>query len=193
MEMISKKELLQITKISYGQLYRWKREGLIPDEWFIKQSVASGQETYFYKEQIIPRIEAILSLKDRYSHDEIKQFLNPSAKERKFSLSEAVLIKGIDPFVLRIYAQEKNDLSIFDLVVVYFFSENQALLDISNYLLLDFGKIVSLDQYFYLVKEYLGKPYLIVAGEDALFDPQLTLIKKQSLSEISGIIAKELK
>ena len=176
MEMISKKELLQITKISYGQLYRWKREGLIPDEWFIKQSVASGQETYFYKEQIIPRIEAILSLKDRYSHDEIKQFLNPSAKERKFSLSEAVLIKGIDPFVLRIYAQEKNDLSIFDLVVVYFFSENQALLDISNYLLLDFGKIVSLDQYFYLVKEYLGKPYLIVAGEDALFDPQLTLI-----------------
>lgn len=193
MEMISKKELLQITKISYGQLYRWKREGLIPDEWFIKQSVASGQETYFYKEQIIPRIEEILSLKDRYSHDEIKQFLNPNAKERKFSLSEAVLIKGIDPFVLRIYAQEKNDLSIFDLVVVYFFSENQALLDISNYLLLDFGKIVSLDQYFYLVKEYLGKPYLIVAGEDALFDPQLTLIKKQSLSEISGIIAKELK
>lgn len=193
MEMISKKELLQITKISYGQLYRWKREGLIPNEWFIKQSVASGQETYFYKEQIIPRIEAILSLKDRYSHDEIKQFLNPNAKERKFSLSEAVLIKGIDPFVLRIYAQEKNDLSIFDLVVVYFFSENQALLDISNYLLLDFGKIVSLDQYFYLVKEYLGKPYLIVAGEDALFDPQLTLIKKQSLSEISGIIAKELK
>lgn len=193
MEMISKKELLQITKISYGQLYRWKREGLIPDEWFIKQSVASGQETYFYKEQIIPRIEAILSLKDRYSHDEIKQFLNPNAKERKFSLSEAVLIKGIDPFVLRIYAQEKNDLSIFDLVVVYFFSENQALLDISNYLLLDFGRIVSLDQYFYLVKEYLGKPYLIVAGEDALFDPQLTLIKKQSLSEISGIIAKELK
>ena len=119
--------------------------------------------------------------------------MNPNAKERKFSLSEAVLIKGIDPFVLRIYAQEKNDLSIFDLVVVYFFSENQALLDISNYLLLDFGKIVSLDQYFYLVKEYLGKPYLIVAGEDALFDPQLTLIKKQSLSEISGIIAKELK
>ena len=53
----------------------------------------------------------------------------------------------------------------FDLVVVYFFSENQALLDISNYLLLDFGKIVSLDQYFYLVKGIWGKPYLIVAGK----------------------------
>ena len=43
--MISKKDLLIQTNISYGQLYRWKREGLIPEEWFIKKSVSTGQET----------------------------------------------------------------------------------------------------------------------------------------------------
>ena len=193
MEMISKKELLQITQISYGQLYRWKRECLIPDELFIRQSVASGQETYFYKEQILPRIETILSLKDRYSHEEIKQFLNPNAKDRRFTISEAVLIKGIDPFILRIYAQEKSDLTLYDLVVVYFFSNNQTLLDINNYLSVDFKQIASLDQFFYLVKYYSGKTYLIIAGEDAVFDPQLTVLKKQALSDISGLIAQELK
>jgi predicted DNA-binding transcriptional regulator AlpA len=30
-ELISKKEVLELTGISYGQFYRWKREGLIPE------------------------------------------------------------------------------------------------------------------------------------------------------------------
>ncbi len=63
--MISKKDLLKEMNISYGQLYRWKREGLIPDDWFIKQSVATGQETFFKKELILPRIQSILELKDK--------------------------------------------------------------------------------------------------------------------------------
>ena len=62
--MISKKDLLNEMNISYGQLYRWKREALIPDEWFIKQSVSTGQETYFRKDLIIPRIKKILELKN---------------------------------------------------------------------------------------------------------------------------------
>ena len=41
--LISKKDLLNETGISYGQLYRWKREGLIPEEWFIKQPSFTGQ------------------------------------------------------------------------------------------------------------------------------------------------------
>lgn len=48
-ELISKKELLPLTNISYGQLYRWKRKNLIPEDWFIKKSVSTGQETFFPK------------------------------------------------------------------------------------------------------------------------------------------------
>ena len=40
-ELISKKELLAKFGISYGALYRRKRMGLIPEEWFIKKSAAA--------------------------------------------------------------------------------------------------------------------------------------------------------
>ncbi|MGN1095542.1 MAG: DUF4004 family protein, partial [Eubacteriales bacterium] len=32
--LISKKSLLEKYSVSYGALYRWKRKGLIPEEWF---------------------------------------------------------------------------------------------------------------------------------------------------------------
>ena len=76
MEFISKKELLRRTGISYGQLYRWKRERLIPEEWFIKRSSFTGQETFFPAEQILPRVEAILQNKDRYSLGELSKMLS---------------------------------------------------------------------------------------------------------------------
>lgn len=48
-DLISKKDLLELTGISYGQLYRWKRKQLIPEEWFIRKSTFTGQETFFRK------------------------------------------------------------------------------------------------------------------------------------------------
>jgi DNA-binding transcriptional MerR regulator len=56
---ISKKELLEMYGISYGALYRWKRMGLIPEDWFIRRSTSTGQETFFRREQIIPRMDQI--------------------------------------------------------------------------------------------------------------------------------------
>lgn len=72
-DLISKKELLAKYGISYGALYRWKRTGLIPDEWFIKRSASTGQETYFDRVAITERIEAILAMKDSLSLDEIAE------------------------------------------------------------------------------------------------------------------------
>ena len=46
-KLISKKDLLSRYGISYGSLYRWKRKGLIPDEWFIRKATVTGQETFF--------------------------------------------------------------------------------------------------------------------------------------------------
>ena len=56
---ISKRELLEMFGVSYGALYRWKRMGLIPEDWFIRKSTSTGQETFFRREQIIPRMELI--------------------------------------------------------------------------------------------------------------------------------------
>ena len=60
-ELISKKELLARYGISYGALYRWKRMGLIPEDWFQKKATSTGQETFFFREQICERVELILS------------------------------------------------------------------------------------------------------------------------------------
>lgn len=70
---ISKKDLLKETGISYGQLYRWKREGLIPEEWFMRRSAFTGQETFFPKDKILPRIHAILEMKEQYSLEEMAE------------------------------------------------------------------------------------------------------------------------
>lgn len=69
--LISKKDLLQKYDISYGALYRWKRKGLLPDEWFIKKATVTGQETFFPEKLVCQRMEAILELKDEYSLDEL--------------------------------------------------------------------------------------------------------------------------
>ena len=90
-EWISKKDLLIETGISYGQLYRWKREGLIPESWFVKRAVPSGQETYLPREMILNRIAFILKYKDKHPLSELNQMLSPdsiSLLGRPLSLSE---------------------------------------------------------------------------------------------------------
>jgi len=73
MDEISKKELLAETGISYGQLYRWKREGLIPEEWFVKRPSYTGQETWFPRERVLERVNMILEMKDEQSLEEIRR------------------------------------------------------------------------------------------------------------------------
>ena len=78
---ISKKELLLETGISYGQLYRWKREGLIPEDWFEKRSSYTGQETFFPRKLVLDRVEVIQSMKDSLSLSEIRDMLNAVPKQ----------------------------------------------------------------------------------------------------------------
>ena len=79
MDLISKKDLLAVTGISYGQLYRWKREKLIPEEWFIKRPSYTGQETFFPRQQILSRVQTILDAKDHCSLEELAARLSPDA------------------------------------------------------------------------------------------------------------------
>ena len=88
MDKISKKELLAQTGISYGQLYRWKREGLIPEEWFIKQSAFTGQETFFPKDQIMERVAFILREKDSHSLEELAGMLAADDGDLRISAAE---------------------------------------------------------------------------------------------------------
>ena len=57
--------------MSYGALYRWKRKGLIPEDWFIRRATTTGQETFFPEGLITERVELILSGKNDWELDEL--------------------------------------------------------------------------------------------------------------------------
>lgn len=104
-ELISKKEVLEKTGISYGQFYRWKRKGIIPESWFIRKSTFTGQETFLPKEKILERIEKIKALKDQYSLDEIAEVLSPEAAKLGFSEEEIKKMDWLSKDVLDYYKQ----------------------------------------------------------------------------------------
>ncbi|MBU3202255.1 YhbD family protein [Clostridium estertheticum] len=93
-DLITKKELLEVTNVSYGQLYRWKRKNLIPEEWFIKKSSYTGQETYFPRLKILDRIEKILNMKDGISLDDLAQMFSPQLAD-VFLSEDDLLTKNI--------------------------------------------------------------------------------------------------
>lgn len=84
--LISKKELLARYGISYGALYRWKRKGLIPDDWFIKRSTVTGQETFFPEALVCERIELIQSKKEDVLLDELAAELSGGEKKMEMLL-----------------------------------------------------------------------------------------------------------
>ena len=79
--LISKKELLERYGMSYGALYRWKRKGLIPEDWFIRKATTTGQETFFPESLITERVELILSGKNELELDELARKLRGEEKE----------------------------------------------------------------------------------------------------------------
>ncbi len=87
-KLISKKELLELKGISYGTLYRWKRKHLIPDEWFIRRSTYTGQETFFPRDLILERVDSILNSKEESSLDDLARALSGTPLEMNITLEE---------------------------------------------------------------------------------------------------------
>ena len=102
-ELISKKELLEQTGISYGQLYRWKRKNIIPEEWFIKKSVSTGQETFFPREKILDRIEMIVNMKDEASLDDLAKMFSAEFEHANLDLDRLIRKSVITEQCITIY------------------------------------------------------------------------------------------
>lgn len=190
--MISKKDLLKEMNISYGQLYRWKREGLIPDEWFIKQSVSTGQETFFKRSLIIPRIKQILSLKDKYELQEINKLFTDNNEEHNYNVREVVMIDEIDPFVLKTYLANRKHLTIIELALIYIFSQYKDLIDINDYLSIDFNDNRLTDKNVYICN--LSDQNFILIGDDNLvIDSKIKIINIEKLHDVISLIAVKIK
>lgn len=207
-ELISKKEVLELTGISYGQFYRWKREGLIPESWFIRKSTFTGQETFLPKQKILERIEKIKALKDTKSLEEIAQLLSPELKDRRFTREEVLRLGWLSREVLEYYEAIRRESGPFSFRELIFLAVIETLrtrelepeelnLAISTLLSSDFAKLQAKEFAWTLViarKELPGsfalvsrKPHLsfcLLYTQECLFDPQTQPIAKVDLSKI---------
>lgn len=108
-DLISKKDLLDVAGISYGQLYRWKRKNLIPEDWFVRKSTFTGQETFFPKDKILERIDKIQTMKENLSLDDLASMFSPNVTELSLGFEE-LLQKGIASSpVLTFYSENAHE------------------------------------------------------------------------------------
>lgn len=205
---ISKKDLLKETGISYGQLYRWKREGLIPEEWFMKRSAFTGQETFFPRDKIIPRVQAILEMKERHSLEEMAKMFEGGANAPPFEPLADVppeKVKAIADF------PDKMKLVLSELFPDGYDSERQLLLYglasliaplglsltetkalVSAALTLPMGELPTLSlrlwsgdrPHYFLTLHACGTPFFI--------DSRFRLIGEVSLDELSATLKDKL-
>lgn len=191
--MISKKELLELTGISYGQLYRWKRERLIPEEWFIKQSSYTGQETFFPREKILDRIRFIMEMKDKYSLEEIAEMLVVNPEKREISYEELCGTGGIEPAVAELLKKEEYSLmeAVFLEILTTLYLEKglslQTITDLSKGIKEDFLSPGSEEKILSVVEVETGV-YGILATEKGKLslDRRWKLIESFSIEKLLG-------
>lgn len=199
--LITKKELLEITGISYGALYRWKRMKLLPDDWFIRRSTFTGHETFFPREKVLQRVQEIQELKNHMSLEEIAAYYQPGVPgELSMTPTEAAEAGIAVPPVINQYLALRplETFAYEDLLELYIFSE-----------LLKEGQL-SRDEAFeasqaavhtgeiseptvYLVRKY-GVAFCVTAGEmqKVIFDSQSTVAKTIVVSQQKAALGELL-
>ncbi|SDJ14930.1 DUF4004 family protein [Proteiniclasticum ruminis] len=149
-ELISKKDLLTEMDISYGQLYRWKRKKLIPEEWFMKKSTYTGHETFFPRERILERIQQILNMKDGASLDDLADKFSSDIPEELMRKKEDLIGLGVlHTEIIRLYEEifkGKEEYSFQDILYMYI---SEDLLHQGNLSVEDLSRILKMlsDQY----------------------------------------------
>jgi len=147
--LISKKDLLDLTGISYGQLYRWKRKALIPEDWFIRKSTFTGQETFFPREKILSRIDKIKDMKEDASLDELADILSPNPGDVHANKDELLKEKIVTEAAMNIFVEAVGETDSFDFEKILFVYILDKMLQ-SGEINSDEGKILikTLDGYY---------------------------------------------
>lgn len=196
--LITKKELLEITGISYGALYRWKRMKLLPDDWFIHRSTFTGHETFFPRDKVLARVEEIQRMKETMSLEEIARQFSPRASGAVSMTAAEVAGAGIAlPPIINQYLAVKTveQFGYDDLLGLYVFSEllqqgtvsRDEAFEVSQ-AVLDTGEIS--EPVVYLLRKY-GVAFCLTAGEmqKICFDKQSTVAETVVVNEKKAALA----
>lgn len=200
-ELISKKDLLDLKGISYGQLYRWKRKNLIPEDWFIRKSTFTGQETFFPKEKILQRIEKIQEMKEDLSLDDLAEVFSPTVGEVEFSTENLVGSGVISEMAFNFFMDIRNfnkNFEFEDIIQVYLIDQLLASGDVNRdevRMVLDLLEgnedlLRSKPTEIFITRKFGVSSSLLVSNqENVLFDNATKVVIKVAY----GSIAEELK
>jgi hypothetical protein len=195
-DLISKKELLELTKISYGQLYRWKRKNLIPEDWFIRKSTFTGQETFFPRERILDRIHKIKNMKGDISLDDLANMLSPNLMKLSLNGEKLVELNIISKNTINFYANEKGDIKDYNFEkILYLYVLDKMFQDgvinfedgkiILNLLEEDYPKYKGKNcEFIFLRKFGISTCCLMSKPGKVYFENSIKIIEKFSMSDL---------
>ena len=213
-KLISKKEILNSTGISYGQFYRWKRKGLIPDKWLIHKSTRTGQESFLPEDKILPRIEKIQELKEDNTLREIADLLSPELVEKKYVRSSLHNLDWVDRELLEAYeeiAGAKELYSFRDLLyLMVLFRLKEAGEGARNaYLAIEALTSSETEGYEFDEKIVIARRsskfrragpakanssgFCLIASGEVRFDPSIEILEELNLSELVRELKLELR
>ncbi|PFA16693.1 MULTISPECIES: YhbD family protein [Bacillus cereus group] len=203
-DLISKKDLLELTGISYGQLYRWKRKNLIPEDWFIRKSTFTGQETFFPKEKILERIDKIQTMKEDLSLDELANMFSPSVSEISF-MKEDIIRKGIasEP-VVQFFIEQMNKQAEFQFADILYVFILEELLQ-SGEISLEEGKMILqvLHEHYEIMKQKnselvvvrklgVSTCFLVSNVDDLLFEKGTKIVVRLAIMQHTEALKSKL-
>ncbi|MBR2523604.1 MAG: DUF4004 family protein [Clostridiales bacterium] len=203
-ELISKKQLLRMARISYGTLYRWKRLGLIPESWFIHKATDIGQATFFPREKIFARIDRIKELKSELTVEQMQELFSANVESFKIPLKDFKELSIVSKLSLTAFtsvfpAKDMLDFNdVFGMYVVdhlmklsgiYLEDAKQVLRLLCKYLRKEASK-----DYQLLLLRKLGVPMtMLVSGEDEiLLEDNTEIIACANLMEFEEALKDQL-
>lgn len=205
--LISKKDVLQQAGISYGQLYRWKRKGLIPEDWFIRKSTFTGQETFFPRDKILARVERIRNMKDEdLSLEAIADTFSPAmVADISLSAEEVRSRRAVSDAALDLFLElrtESGPLLFGEMLTIVvldtLLSGGEIGLDEGRALVetMATGVVATQGQeYDVLLLRKLGLStwMLVPAGCDIIVEPSARIVTRLGLGEIAQRLKRTLK
>ena len=203
-ELISKKQLLRAMQISYGTLYRWKREGLIPEKWFIHKATDIGQATCFPREKIISRMTKFKELKSELTVEQMKDVFSSNVKHFSIPMSDFVSLGLVSKLSITAFTSvypTKTVLNFNDVFGVYVIDH---LMKLSGIYLEDAKQVLSLlckylsteasKEYQLLMLKKLGVPLTILVrgDEDILLEENTVVVACANLVEFEEALRDRL-
>ena len=202
--LISKKDLLRVAHISYGTLYRWKRLGLIPENWFIHKATEIGQATYLPKEKVLTRIERNKELKSERTVEQMQELFSANVKSFKIPLKDFVELNIVSKLAITAFtsifpAKDHLDFNdVFSMYVVdhlmklqgfYLEDAKQVLRLLCKYL----SRETSKDYQLILLRK-MGVPMtvLVKGDEDILLEDSTEIIACANLVEFESALKNRL-